>query len=109
MKNWGNVPCIKTVGGVDVPTLKCLEAVYAQILTVVISLGLLALFVMLLIGGFKFLTSGADPKAATSAKQTMTYAIAGIALMAVSYLIFRLIEFYIGKPGSLTIFKIPGP
>ena len=109
MKPWAGVLCIKVIGGVEVPTLKCLEAVYAQILRIVISLGLLALLVMLTVGGFKYLTSGADPKAAVSAKQTMTYAVTGIALMAIAYLIFKIIEFYIGKPGSLTIFRIPGP
>lgn len=109
MKNWGNVPCIKVIGGVDVPTLKCFEAVYKQILTIAIGLGLLALFVMLLSGGFRFLTAGGDPKAATAAKQTMTYAVAGIGLMAVAFLVFRLLELYIGQPGSLTRFTIPGP
>ena len=70
MKNWGGVPCIKTIGGVDVPTLKCFEAVYKQILNVAIGLALLALFVMLISGGFRFLTAGGDPKAATAAYPT---------------------------------------
>ena len=106
MKPWAGVNCIKTIGGVDVPTLKCLEGVYRQILTIIISLGLLALFVMLLVGGFRYLTAGGDPKAATSAKQTITYAVIGIALMAVAFLIFRLIEYYTGV--KITIFTIPG-
>ena len=104
MKKWAGVECIKTIGGVDVPTLKCLEAVYQQILMITISLGLLALFVMLTIGGFKFLTAGGDPKAAASAKQTMTYAVMGIALMAIAFLIFSIIEAYTGV--KVTIFEI---
>ena len=106
MKEWAGVQCIKTIGGVDVPTFKCLEGVYRQILTVVVGLGLLALFVMLTIGGFKYLTAAGDPKAVRSAKQTMTYAVIGIVLMALAYLIFRLIEFYTGV--KITIFEIPG-
>lgn len=106
MKEWAGVQCIRTIGGVDVPTLKCLEGVYKQILGIIVSLAILALFVMLLVGGFKFLTSGGDPKATAGAKQTMTYAIMGIALMAVAYLIFRLIEFYLGI--QITVFTIPG-
>lgn len=106
MKDWAGVPCIKTINGVDVPTFKCFEGLFAQILTVVISLAILALFVMLTVGGFKFLTSGGDPKATTSAKQTMTYAIAGIALMAIAYIIFRLIEVFTGV--TITKFSIPG-
>ena len=101
--------CLESIvtggGTVEVPTIKCLEIVFANILTVAISLGALALFVMLLIGGFKYLTSGGDPKATTSAQQTMTYAVAGIALMAVAYLIFRIIEFFTGV--KVTIFTIP--
>lgn len=105
MKPWNGVPCIKVVGGVDVPTLKCFEAIYKQILSVVIGLALLALFVMLISGGFRFLTAGGDPKAATAAKQTMTYAVAGIAMMALAFLIFRILELYTGV--KLTIFTIP--
>src|SRR3989304_7434142 len=105
MKEWGNVECIQTIGGVDVPTLKCLEAVYSNILTVVISLSLLALFVMLLIGGFRFLTSGGDQKATASAQQTMTYAIIGMVLLALAYIIFRIIEAYTGVP--ILLFEIP--
>ena len=106
MKPWAGVPCIKTIGGVDVPTLKCLEAVYKQILNIAISLGLLALFIMLIVGGFKLLTAAGDPKAAASAKQTMTYAVMGIALMAIAFLIFRIIEFFTGV--KITIFTVPG-
>lgn len=106
MKSWAGVQCIKTIGGVDVPTLKCLEGIYRQILGVIVSLGLLALFLMLIVGGFRYLTAGGDPKAATSAKQTMTYAIMGVALMALAYLIFRIIEYFTGV--KLTIFEIPG-
>lgn len=105
MKKWGEVECIKTIGGVDVPTFKCLEGLFAQILNISISLAILALFVMLTIGGFKYLTAGADQKAAASARSTMTYAIGGIALMAVAFLIFRLIEYFTGV--TITVFRVP--
>lgn len=102
MKEWGTYPgCI--VDGV--PTFKCLEVIFANILTIAVSLAVLALFVMLIMGGFKYLTSAGDPKAAGSARQTMTYAIAGIVLMALAYLIFRLIETFTGV--TITIFHIP--
>lgn len=104
MKNWNE--CLQTIGGVDVPTFKCFEVVFYRILNIIVSLGVLALFVMLVIGGFKYLTSGGDQKQTTSAQQTMTYAIAGIALMAIAYLIFRIIEAFTGV--KITIFTIPG-
>lgn len=106
MKKWSDIEgCILNIGGVEVPTFKCLEAVFSNILTVAISLAGLALFVMLVMGGFKFLTSGGDPKATGQAKQTMTYAVIGIALMALAFLIFRLIEVFTGV--NVTKFEIP--
>lgn len=106
MKDWKDIPgCILTIGGVEVPTLKCLEAVFSNILFVSVSLAVFALFVMLLIGGFKYLTSAGDQKAAAGAQQTMTYAIMGIALMAIAYLIFRIIEVFTGV--TITSFTIP--
>lgn len=101
--NWSS--CTLNIGGVDIPTFKCLEIVFVRILNIAVTLGVLALFVMLVIGGFKYLTSGGDQKATASAQQTMTYAIAGIALMAVAFLIFRLIEYFTGV--KITIFTIP--
>jgi hypothetical protein len=56
----------------------------------------IALFVMLLIGGFRYITSGGDPKAAETAKKTLTYAISGMVLIACSYLILRLLSDFTG-------------
>jgi len=105
MKPWGGVNCIQTIGGVDIPTFKCLEAVFARILTVVVSLAVLALFVMLVVGGFRYLTSGGDQKAAGAARSTMTYAIVGIVLFVLAFLVFLLIEAYTGV--NITEFVIP--
>ena len=105
MKPWAGVLCIKTIGGVDVPTLKCLEAVYSQILRIVISLGLLALLVMLTIGGFKFLTSGGDQKQVEAAKGTISHAIAGLVVLIAAYVIIQLIANLSGAQGILQ-FKV---
>jgi TRAP-type C4-dicarboxylate transport system permease small subunit len=106
MKDWRDWPgCIENIGGSDVPTIKCFEVVFSNILTAVVSLAVLALFVMLIVGGFKYLTSAGDQKAAASAKQTMTYAVVGIALMVLAFIIFRLIEYFTGV--SVTNFYIP--
>lgn len=103
MTDWST--CTLNIGGVDIPTLRCLEVVFTRILTISISLAVLALFIMLTIGGFKFLTSGGDQKAAASAQQTMTYAIIGIVLFAVAFIIFKLIESFTGV--NITTFTIP--
>ncbi|MBI5452346.1 hypothetical protein HY945_02700 [Candidatus Gottesmanbacteria bacterium] len=97
--------CLQTIGGEKIPTFKCLEVVFARILTIAVSLAVLALFIMLVVGGFKFLTSGGDQKSTASAQQTMTFAFAGIVLMVIAFLIFRIIEVYTGV--TITKFVIP--
>lgn len=104
MQDWTS--CLQTVNGIpDIPTIQCLEIVFGNILYVAVGLAVLTLFVMFLVGGFKYLTSGGDPKATTAAKQTLTYAILGLGLMAIAYLIFRIIEVFTGV--NVTTFTIP--
>ncbi len=56
----------------------------------------IAFLVMLIFGGFKYVTSGGDPKQTASARSTLTYAIIGIILVVVSWLILTLIGFFTG-------------
>lgn len=74
------------------PTLDQLEGVFTSLISALLALGGVVLFIMLLTGGFKFLTSGGDPKAVEGAKKTMTTAIAGIVLLAASYLILKILS-----------------
>jgi len=52
----------------------------------------IVLFILLIVGGFKFITSGGDPKAVEDAKKTLTYAIGGLIVILISYLILVLIS-----------------
>lgn len=52
----------------------------------------IVLFVLLIVGGFKFITSGGDPKAVEGARKTLTSAIAGLVIILISYLILVLIK-----------------
>ena len=88
-----------------IPTLKCLEAVFSNIVKVAVSFVTLALFIMLVIGGFKLLTSGGNPKTTESARSTMTYAIIGLIVIIASYLIMKIIQSFTGV--SVTKFEIP--
>lgn len=102
--NWDT--CVETHGTVQVATLQCLEAVFANVLISITGLAGIALFVMLSIGGFRYLTSGGDPKAAESAKHTMTYALLGMGLMGIAYVVFVLIGNFTGVEGLMN-FEIP--
>lgn len=104
MKNWSE--CTESFGNVsDVPTIKCFEVVFSRILSIIVSLAVLALFIMLVVGGFKYLTSGGDQKKTAGAQATMTHAIMGIALMAIAFLIFKMIQAFTGV--DITTFTIP--
>lgn len=65
----------------------------------------IAVFIMILVAGFQFLTSGGDPKGVAAARTTLTYAILGAILVVVVWLILTLIEFVTGVP--VTIVNLP--
>ena len=79
-----------------VATLEGLEGIFANIVSVLLGLAGIALFIMLLIGGFRLITSGGDPKQAELAKRTLTYAIGGMVLVALAYLIILFIQNFTG-------------
>ena len=85
-------------------TVKDLEVVFARIVSIIASAAGLAALAMLIIGGFRFLTSGGDPKATEAAKNTMTHAILGIVLLIASWLVLVLLEKFTGV--GLTKFVI---
>jgi hypothetical protein len=72
--------------------LSSLPTYFGNILMAMIPLIGFVAFVMVLIGGFKILTSGGDPKGLSGGKQTITLAVAGIALSIISWLILLLIK-----------------
>lgn len=58
----------------------------------------LAFFIMIVVGGYQFLTSGGDPKGVAQARTTLTYAILGIILVVAAWLILSLIGQITGVP-----------
>jgi len=91
----------------DPPTLQNLEDVFANIVKIVLGIAGVTFFVLLLSSGFKFITSGGDPKALEGAKKTLTFAIGGLILIIASYLILLLIKEITGV--DVTIFKVYQP
>ena len=90
----------------DVATIQSLEYVFSNVLGVVVRLAGLALFVMLILGGFGMLTAGGDPEKLKKAQGTMTSAVVGFILLIASWFILRLISQFTGV--DLTKFEIPG-
>jgi len=109
--NWLSEGCSVTIipprGGepIEVATIQGIECIVRIFLNLAVRVAGIALFIMLLAGGFKYLTSGGDPKTAESAQKTITYAILGLALLLGGWLILLFIKEFTGI--NVTIFEIP--
>lgn len=88
----------------DIATIADLEGVFKNVVSAALGFAAIVLFVLLLTGGFKYITSGGDPKATEGAQKTITYAILGLILVLVSYLILVLIKTITGV--NVTDFKV---
>ena len=86
------------------PSLAGLEQVFSNVVEVALALAGIVLFIMLLSGGFKYITAGGDPKGVEGAKKTLTYAIGGMVLLAMAFLILRFIQEFTGV--DVTKFRI---
>lgn len=98
----------KCISRGDVATLEGIECAFENVVMVVLALAGIILFIMLLTGGFKFLTSGGDQKQVEAAKGTLTHAIAGLVVLVLAYVIIQLIANVTGASG-ITNFKIVEP
>lgn len=75
-----------------VPTLKCLPALFVNLIAAAMTFaGVVALFIIIW-GGYKFMTSGGDPKQLDTARKTLTYAIIGLIIVFLSFFIINFIS-----------------
>lgn len=99
----GNGGCM--VDGV--PTLQCFEVVFGNILNMASSLIIVALFIMLVVGAFHYLTSLGNPEKLKKAQGTLRYAVVGLVIFLASFLILKVIDtLFLGGQGNLFKFKI---
>lgn len=77
-------------GGGDASVTKIIKAAI-QILTLIAGI---AAVVMIIVAGLKFITSGGDSSAVSSAKNSLVYALVGIVVVALSQFI---VHFLLGK------------
>ncbi len=81
-----------------------IEEMFKQFITVFVGFGFVVLLIMLIMAGFKYLTSGGEPKAVSAAHQTFMWALLGIFFMAVAWIILLLIEQFTGV--DVTTFNV---
>ena len=81
-----------------------LEVIFKSVISLAIGFAGIAFFIMFIVGGFNYLTAGGNPQAVEGAKKTLTYAIGGLVLIALAFLILKLISTFTGV--DVTTFKI---
>lgn len=97
----------KCVSSDGVATIQGFECLFQNILQVIVPLAGITFFAMFLVGGFKYITSGGDPKKAAAASHTITMSFIGIIGVLVSWLILLFVKEFTGV--NVTEFTIPNP
>lgn len=87
--------------------ISALADVFGNLVSAILGFAGITLFILLTVGGFKYITSGGDPKAVEGAKKTLTYAIGGLIALLLSYLILVLIREITGA--NITEFNVVLP
>ena len=82
-----------------------LETMFESVIQVVLTLAGLAVLVMLITGGFQYLTAADDPKKAQQAGKTLTGAVIGLVVVLGAWIILRAIALITGF--NVTTFRIP--
>lgn len=90
-----------------VPTFSCLEIVIGNLLFMSNIFILLIIFIMFVIGSFKYLTSLGNAEKIEEAKGTFKWAIIGLLVYLSAYLVLEIIDrLFLGNSGQLFEFKL---
>ena len=79
-----------SIGGCTNGEAKINKTVSFVIKTFTVVVGIIAV-IMIIIGGFKYITSGGDSSKVTSAKNTIIYALIGLVIVALAQVIVRFV------------------
>ncbi len=85
----GNFPPAGVVGSFGVLATK--------VVTILTGISGSIAIVLIIIAGIRFVTSGGDPKKLAAAQATITYAIIGIAVTVLAFVILKALQIFIGS------------
>lgn len=96
-------------GGGGPAGIPLIEYIFARVVCVAVPLGYIALLVVLVIAGLKYLTSAGEAKAVQQAHQTVTWGLLGVLFLAIAWLILQLIQTFTGvEVTKFTLSSLPG-
>lgn len=109
-KSDGTVDTEKSCTVDGIPTFKCIEVVYNNVLVVSTGLVMIVLFVMFVYGGITYLTAFGDSEKIAKGASIIKWSLIGIGVFAGSYLGLRIIDaMFLGGEGKIFQLNIPGP
>jgi hypothetical protein len=85
-----------------------LEFIYRRTINSILGFVGLTIFILIIMAGFTFITSGGDPGKVANAKKELTYALYGFGLIAISLLILQTIALVTGVD-KITTFTLVLP
>lgn len=88
--DWGK--CVNS----GAASLQCIPAVFKNIITAALLFAGVAALFFIIFSGIKFILSRGDAKKVQSARETLTYAIIGLIVILLSFLIVNIISYITG-------------
>ena len=82
--------------GPDAAGLKQLQELILRIINISVGLAFIAVTIMLVFGGIKYIVSGGESKPLQSANSTITWALLGILFLALSWLGLQIVSKFVG-------------
>lgn len=92
---------ITSLCGVTIDTL------IPRIINTVLFVAFVAALLFLIIGGIKWIMSGGDKEGATKAKETVTSALIGLAIVLGSWILINIVLNFFGATGGLSKLEAP--
>ena len=91
--------------GNNAATLSSLNQVFASVISILLSLIGAVSVVVLIMGGFQFLSAAGNKESINKASSTFTYAFLGLTLSVSAWMILNLLSKFLGV-NNLTVFNI---
>ena len=100
--NLGVPPQCTMPSGDEAIELSCIGAIFVNIVNALFYFAGAAVLFIIIYGGYLFVTSSGNPQQVERAKHTLTYAILGLGVILLSWVILRVIAEVTGSSDVLT-------